>query len=350
MRLVTFEVGSKRRIGTLLEDKIIDLTVAYFSLLCDQGCPNALETAATKIPPDIICFLEGGADSLDAAMEALNYVKEKPNLKESKGQRVFYEKREVKLKAPVPRPPKILNIGLNHRDLILSRLSEIPKKPIMFLKAPTTVIGDHDNIVLPPNSESRLTTTEIELGVVVGKRARMVPAEKAWDVVLGYTVINDITAQDMLRLVYYKTKSLGELLLGRRLETEPPERILSDIVEMKSMDTFCPMGPCIVTKDEIHDPHNLFMTCKVNGEIAQDGSTADLYWKIPEIIEVFSKILTLEPGDIICTGTCRMTSKAILKAGDVVQSTIDKIGTITNYCVAWDSFGDDLPKDFNVLL
>lgn len=271
---------------------------------------------------------------MEAAKQAVSFAKKNKDLKGLLGEKVFYKKKEVKLKAPLPRPNKILNFGINHKGT-LATLPNLPKKPMIFDKAATSVIGDGENIVLLPPDVSQLTTTEVELGVIIGKKARMVPAQKAYDVIFGYTVFNDITAQERYDLFKFG-KSLGEMLVGKKLPTEPPESILtSGMMEMKSWDTFGPMGPCIVTKDEIPDPHALHYECKINGEIGQQGTSADLYWKIPQIVETYSRILTLEPGDLISTGTCGINAKAILKPGSTVETTIKEIGTINNKTVAW---------------
>ena len=283
----------------------------------------------------MISFVEKGAQSLEAAKNTINYVQQHPDIRGPNGEKIIYKRDEVAIKAPV-RPEKILGVAVNNKK----RVAQFSiKHPILFWKGgSTTVIGDGEEIELP--KESLLTHVEVELAVIIGKICRRVPASEAYNYVFGYTVLNDISAEDLFRAYKLEDKSYGERLVGRRLSTEPEVFqkhgvTLVSWVENKNWDTFAPIGPWIVTRDELPNPHDppLHYTAKVNDKIVQDGD-ADLYWKIPEIIEKGSKVMTLKPGDIITTGTVSpILPIHVLKPGDFVEATINKIGTIRNNCV-----------------
>jgi len=217
----------------------------------------------------------------------------------------------VKLEAPL-RPPKIIAIGRNYADHAAETGSEVPKAPLIFAKFPSSVIGQGDTITW-----NEAITTQVdwegELAVVIGKRTRDIGEDEALKAVFGYTIANDVTARD-LQL-----------------------RIDSQWTRGKSLDTFCPLGPWIVTADEIPDPHALNIKTAVNGEVVQDSSTGDMLFKVPALVAYCSKMFTLEPGDIILTGTPPGVGEGrkppvYLKDGDVVTVTIEGIGELSNPC------------------
>ena len=339
MRLVTFAVNSVERVGAEIEHAIVDLNLAYAKFLDDKGDGRAYENAALRIPNCMTIFLEGGAPSIEAAREGLDYVKNTPNLKAPRGEKIVYRKGEVVLRVPL-RPNKIMAVAGNSKGAV-EKLPERERRPVMFWKGGrTTVIASGDEIELNP--ESLLTHVEVELAVVIGMRARNVPAEKAYDYVAGYTILNDISAEDLVRAFKRSDKSYGEMMIGKKLPTEPEQFLktgvtLTSWVENKNRDTFAPTGPCIVTRDEILNPHDppLRYESRVNGELVQEGTSADLYFTVPEQIERFSRIMTLEPGDLISTGSvATLPPTRVLKHNDVVEAKIEKIGTITNTCRA----------------
>ena len=214
--------------------------------------------------------------------------------------------------APIPRPPKLICIGLNYRDHAAESKLAIPEVPTMFAKFPTAVIGPGQPIVLPKNSTK--PDYEAEFAVVIGRRGRHV-AEDDWrDYVFGYTILNDVSARDF-------QMATSQWMIG------------------KTFDTFAPFGPAIVTADEIADPHNLRISLTLNGETMQDSSTGNLIFKLPQLIAYLSSVFTLEPGDVIATGTPAGVGFARkpprwLRPGDEVRIQIEGLGELVNPVVA----------------
>ena len=218
------------------------------------------------------------------------------------------DRNNVRLTAPVPRPGKIICIGLNYRNHAIESGMEIPKSPIIFSKFQTSVIGPGDPIRLPVGSEQ--VDYEAELAVVIGRHAKNVDAEQAMEYVLGYTNFNDVSARDF-------QFADGQWQRG------------------KSCDTFAPMGPFIATKDEIADPHTLGIRFRLNREKLQDSTTAELIFGVPALIEFLSRSITLEPGDVIATGTPPGVGFArkppvFMKGGDIAEVEIDGLGRLSN--------------------
>ncbi|WP_100403337.1 fumarylacetoacetate hydrolase family protein [Bacillus sp. FJAT-42315] len=219
---------------------------------------------------------------------------------------------DIEWLAPIPRPSKnVMCIGKNYRDHAIEMGGEesIPTDLMVFTKSPTAVIGCQDEI--PAYSDlTEALDYEGELGVIIGKRGKEINKEDALDYIFGYTIINDVTARDI-------QKRHKQFFLG------------------KSLDGTCPMGPWIVSADEIEDPHQLNIETKVNGEIRQQSNTKYFIFPIDEIISTLSKGMTLEPGDVIATGTPAgvgfgMNPPNLLKAGDTVEITIEQVGTLQN--------------------
>jgi 2-keto-4-pentenoate hydratase/2-oxohepta-3-ene-1,7-dioic acid hydratase in catechol pathway len=208
----------------------------------------------------------------------------------------------------IPRPGKIVCVGLNYRDHAAEAGLELPKAPLLFAKWANTLIGDGDAIVLPP--ESTQVDYEAELGVVIGTTAKRVSEGEALDHVAGYICVNDVSARDLQFADKQWTRG-------------------------KSPDTFCPVGPRLVPREEIADPQALAIRCTVNGEALQDSSTAQMIFSVAEIIAYTSTIITLEPGDLIATGTPAGVGifrdpKVLLADGDEVSVVIEGVGTLTN--------------------
>ncbi|HVO99802.1 MAG TPA: fumarylacetoacetate hydrolase family protein [Bryobacteraceae bacterium] len=219
---------------------------------------------------------------------------------------------EVTLLAPIPRPPKFICVGLNYRDHAIESNMAIPKVPTIFNKFPNSVIGPGATIVLP--KETSQPDYEAEFAVVVGSGGRRIPASKAMDHVFGYTIVNDVSARDL-------QMATTQWLMG------------------KTCDTFAPMGPAIITKDEIADPHNLDISLEIGGEVLQKSNTRELIFKIPELIEFISSVVTLEPGDIISTGTPSGVGFArkpprYLRDGDECIVRVQGLGELRNPVMA----------------
>jgi 2-keto-4-pentenoate hydratase/2-oxohepta-3-ene-1,7-dioic acid hydratase in catechol pathway len=216
----------------------------------------------------------------------------------------------TRILAPIHRPPKFICIGLNYRDHAIESNMAIPEIPTVFNKFPNTVIGPMDKIVLPKMSAQ--PDYEAEFAFVIGKAGKHIKGENWRDYVFGYTNVNDVSARDI------QLKGTTQWLMG------------------KSFDTFAPMGPYIVTADEIADPHNLNVKLTLNGEVMQNSSTKELIFNIPQLLEYLSQVFTLEPGDIVSTGTppgvgmARKPTPVFLKPGDHCVVEIEGLGQLHN--------------------
>lgn len=220
----------------------------------------------------------------------------------------------VRLGAPIQRPSKIICIGLNYADHARETNAQIPKEPIVFFKSTSSLAGPNDDLVIPRDSVK--TDWEVELAVVIGKKASYVTESEALDYVAGYALHNDYSERE------FQLERGGQWVKG------------------KSCDTFAPLGPWLVTPDEINDLNNLRLWLTVNGKKMQDGNTSNLIFNIPFIISYLSGFMTLLPGDVISTGTpagvgLGFNPPVYLKAGDVVELGIDGLGTSKQTAVAW---------------
>jgi 2-keto-4-pentenoate hydratase/2-oxohepta-3-ene-1,7-dioic acid hydratase in catechol pathway len=218
----------------------------------------------------------------------------------------------VRLLSPLLRPGKILCVGLNYRDHAIESQMELPKVPAVFTKFSNAVTGHGANVVIPEMTKQ--ADYEAEMAVVIGKTARRVDAKNWQEYVFGYTILNDVSARDV-------QLSTSQWSLG------------------KSFDTFAPIGPAIVGKDEITDPHVLDIKLSIDGEVLQHSNTKELIFKVPDLIAYLSSIVTLEPGDLISTGTpagvgLGRTPQRWLKAGETMTVAVEKIGMLTNRIVA----------------
>ncbi|REE02008.1 fumarylacetoacetate hydrolase family protein [Marinoscillum furvescens] len=221
---------------------------------------------------------------------------------------------DARLGAPVKRPGKIICIGLNYRKHAAESGMEVPKEPVVFFKATSSIVGPNDQVIIPKNSEK--TDWEVELGVVIGKRANYVSKEEALDYVAGYVVHNDVSERA------FQLERGGQWVKG------------------KSADTFAPLGPYLVTKDEVADPNNLNLWLKLNGEKVQDGNTNDFIFNVQEVIAHLSEFMSLMPGDIISTGTPEgvgfgFKPPKYLKEGDVIELGIEGLGEARQEVVAY---------------
>ena len=250
----------------------------------------------------MMSVIAGGADAIDRVRRWVY----SPTLSERR------DPKKAVLAAPIARPPKIICIGLNYRDHAEESKMAIPETPTVFSKYATSVIGPGAPIVLPKNSVK--PDYEAEFAVVIGKGGRHIPESHWREHVFGYTVVNDVSARDF-------QMATSQWMIG------------------KTFDTFCPMGPGIVTADEIEDPHNLRVSLSINGETLQDSNTSNLIFGVPKLIAYLSSVFTLEPGDIISTGTPAGVGFARkpprwLRPGDEVSVTVEKVGTLVNPVVA----------------
>jgi len=279
MRFVTFAVDGKPRPGVLSGQTVSDLSTAGFASLLD--------------------FIESGDDGRAKAEK----------LAASGG---GYSLDKVKLLAPIPKPRKLICVGLNYRDHAAETNSEIPSVPTIFNKFATAVIAAGDNIVLP--KVSKAPDYEAEFAFVIGRGGRNIACADWPKHVFGYTIVNDVSARDYQR-------ATTQWLMG------------------KTFDTFAPIGPWIVSADEIADPHNLDIQLEIGGERLQNSNTRELIFKIPDLIAYLSSVFTLEPGDIVSTGTPAGVGVArkpprFLRHGDDVVVRIQSIGELRNPVIA----------------
>lgn len=300
MRIITFEVNKQTRWGALKNDYAVDLNLAHALYLASRGrAPQYLANSALE-------FLELGETAWNAARETLEFLGERVV------DGVMFPPSRVRLLAPLPRPPKIVAIGMNYMDHVREQNAQVPQHPVLFAKYPSSVVGPYDVIHLHPG-ETQKVDYEGELGVVIGKTARKVTAAAALDYVFGYTVANDVSARDL----QYSPYVSGQWVRG------------------KSLDTYCPFGPSIVSKDEIADPQDLSIRTWLNGKVVQDSNTKEMIFSVARLIEFISQGITLEPGDVLATGTPHgvghhRTPPIYLRAGDVVQVEIGGIGELRN--------------------
>lgn len=291
MRLLTFLVPKETPAGPA--------TVQCTGLLDGDEVVD-LSDPAVGLPAEMVALLGMGKEALDLAARAAT----------SSARRFGLE--EVQLLAPVPVPPKVLAIGMNYRAHVEEMGRELPQHQVWFNKQRTSVIGPAQDIVVPSVSEQ--VDYEGELGIVIGCRAKSVPAEKWLDVVAGFTVLNDVSVRDWQR--HSPTFTIG-----------------------KSFDTHCPMGPWIVTPDEVGDPTALSLRTLVNGEVRQEATTADLIFRPGDMIEYLTTVFPLEPGDVLATGTPSGVGAAFrpprwLRPGDTVRVEIERVGVLENHVVA----------------
>jgi 2-keto-4-pentenoate hydratase/2-oxohepta-3-ene-1,7-dioic acid hydratase in catechol pathway len=287
MRLVTFKIAAATpQLGVLVGDRVVNLAVA------SRG----------RLPNDMRAFLEMGEPAMELAREiaAAKPVEAVPLS-------------TVKLMAPILNPSKVIAIGQNYMDHIREQNAKVPTIAVMFTKYPSSIIGPGDDIRWDPEVTSKVDY-EAELAVVVGKTAKNVSEADAFDYIAGYTICHDVSARDL------QMEKGDQWVMG------------------KSLDTFCPLGPALVTKDEIADPHNLSIKCILNGQTMQDSNTKELIFKIPYLMAYLSRGITLLPGDVITTGTpdgvgVFRKPPVFLKNGDSVTIEIEGLGQLTNRCV-----------------
>ncbi|MFW9806791.1 MAG: fumarylacetoacetate hydrolase family protein [Candidatus Thorarchaeota archaeon] len=297
MRLVTYARMGVPSIGVELDSGILDIpdAASHFGRkyhVRGHSFPNTMM--------DLLQW-ESGIDVVRQIVQRY--------LKTPAGERLMTRPlNSITLEAPISRPGKIIALGKNYMEHIEETGSEVPNFPVIFAKFPSSVIGPDDLIPIPEVSSK--IDWEVELGVVIGKTCKDVSERKALDFIAGYTIINDISARDL-------QMSDGQW------------------VRAKSLDGFCPMGPCIVTRDELGDASKLKMHTKINGKLKQQSSTSNMVFDVPQILAYLSKSFTLEPGDIISTGTPSGVGfvrepPEFLKSGDKIELYIEKIGYLKN--------------------
>ncbi|UAC47459.1 fumarylacetoacetate hydrolase family protein [Bacillus aquiflavi] len=310
MKLVTFSRNGFTRTGVFLpaENKIVDLNYAYQALLQSQGKYRFEKIAEAYVPANMTEFLQGGCESLSLAKEAVAFALENHKNHNTFKHEIIHMLEDVKIEAPVPSPGKMICVGHNYRDHILEMGRELPSHPVIFAKFANTVIGPQHDIPFYPISEQ--LDYEAEFAFVIGRKARNISQDQALDYVAGYTIANDVTYRDIQR---------------RTLQW----------LQGKTVEGSAPMGPWLVTTDELTDPSGLEMVLTVNGEERQRANTDNLVFSVQYLVVFLSRLMTLEPGDIILTGTpggvgVARDPQLFLKDGDVVKIEIDKVGVLEN--------------------
>ncbi|MCA1028021.1 fumarylacetoacetate hydrolase family protein [Cytobacillus kochii] len=306
MKLVTFTHNNNTRIGAVTEgNEVVDLNFAYQAFLEAEGKLRSELIAEAYIPAQMEGFLQGGNESLSIAKEMVDYAL---NNRESFKHPLVHAFEDVKIEAPVTKPGKIICVGHNYREHIAEMGRELPPHPVVFAKFANTVIGPQDDIPFYPISEQ--LDYEAEFAFVVGKKARNVAKEDALNYVAGYTIANDVTYRDIQR---------------RTLQW----------LQGKTVEGSAPMGPWLITSDELQDPSGLGVLLTVNGEERQKTNTANFVFDVPTLVEFLSNLMTLEPGDIVLTGTpggvgFARDPQVFLKDGDIVRIEVDKVGVLEN--------------------
>lgn len=306
MKLVTFTHNNNTRIGAVTEgNEVVDLNFAYQAFLEAEGKLRSELIAEAYIPAQMEGFLQGGNESLSIAKEMVDYAL---NNRESFKHPLVHAFEDVKIEAPVTKPGKIICVGHNYREHIAEMGRELPPHPVVFAKFANTVIGPQDDIPFYPISEQ--LDYEAEFAFVVGKKARNVAKEDALNYVAGYTIANDVTYRDIQR---------------RTLQW----------LQGKTVEGSAPMGPWLITSDELQDPFGLGVLLTVNGEERQKTNTANFVFDVPTLVEFLSNLMTLEPGDIVLTGTpggvgFARDPQVFLKDGDIVRIEVDKVGVLEN--------------------
>ncbi|GIO23460.1 fumarylacetoacetate hydrolase family protein [Oceanobacillus sp. J11TS1] len=292
MKLVTFIKDKNLSLGVKVEDGIIDIA----SALATNSMPN--------VPTDVMDVIYGGDETISILKDYINTLDTSSNLS------YMLHDKELKWGPCVTDPSKIICIGLNYRKHADETNAAYPETPILFNKYNNTLTGHLCDIKVPKMTEQ--LDYEVELGIVIGKRAKYISKDEAYDHVFGYCTANDLSARDL-------QFTTNQWLLG------------------KSCDDFCPVGPYLVTSDEVGNPHDLDLTTTVNGEVRQKSNTSDMIFQCDEIVSYISQHMTLEPGDLILTGTPEgvvlglpKENQNFLKPGDQVTVEIEKLGALTN--------------------
>jgi 2-keto-4-pentenoate hydratase/2-oxohepta-3-ene-1,7-dioic acid hydratase in catechol pathway len=326
MKLATYEAARQVRVGVVEHDQLLDIRAVLEAVAKRQGARALYSDSKFKVASRVLN--EGGAAPRDMAgilgrgdewLKALSVVTHGfvEELSTRQGTRkspsampkgMIHPLESVRLRAPIARPGKITCIGMNYADHAREGGKEPPSAPIFFLKASNIVIGPNDPVILPPNSEK--VDYEAEFAVVIGKPGRRISEENAYEHVAGYTVMNDVSARDM-------QFGDGQWFRG------------------KSCDTFAPLGPWIVTRDEVPDPHALHISLTLNGQTMQNSNTSNLIFRVPYLVSYLSQSLSWETGDLISTGTppgvgVHRNPPVLLKPGDEMSITVERLGTLTN--------------------
>jgi 2-keto-4-pentenoate hydratase/2-oxohepta-3-ene-1,7-dioic acid hydratase in catechol pathway len=313
MRIATLQYQNRRSLGLVLEGtESLILPLEMASNLTSSGGASPFQP-----PPDMMAFIHSAPDVLDRLEDLAANAKEDWSMRD-----ILLDLGQVKLCAPLNHPGKLICLAGNYREHITESGFQAPQQsdtvtPQLFLKPPTSLVGDNDDVLIGKNNVT--VGWEAELAVIIGKPGRNIEERDAFGHVFGYTILNDISERRFNSGIQNR----------RKREFDP----FFDWLAGKWFDSFAPCGPWIVTADAIPDPHNLEIRLWVNGQLRQQGNTADMIFRIPELISHISSIMTLEPGDVISTGTpagAGIGGESSLRNGDEVVCEIEKIGRLRN--------------------
>jgi 2-keto-4-pentenoate hydratase/2-oxohepta-3-ene-1,7-dioic acid hydratase in catechol pathway len=311
MRLVTFRRGrSQGRVGGIWHEAVMDLGAIARDLAAQRG---AVGRGRGGFPRTMLELVEGGEDTrarVQEAWEAGKRLVDAHGIEDLAGRRLAFPLAKVRLLAPIVPPRNVFCLGRNYADHAAERGAAVPEHPVYFTKPADCVIGPGEKVI--HHAVTKELDYEVELTAVIGVGGRDIERGSALRHVFGYTIINDVTARDL-------QKRHGQWFKG------------------KSLDTFCPMGPVLVTADEIPDPQGLAIALRVNGQARQSSHTSKMIFPVDQCIEVLSQGLTLRPGDVIATGTPDGVGAAtgnFLKAGDRMEAEVEHIGVLANRVAA----------------
>jgi len=294
VKIISYDGLCGTRIGIQTDKGIVDFSAAF------QLYNMVEKEKITDMITDILELICKGYFDVDVFADVLIFLERHGFIER------YITRDRIKLNPPITNPSKIIALGLNYASHAKESGREAPKEPVIFCKATTSIIGPEEKIVI--KSGIGRVDPEVELAVIIGRKAKNVKKEDAGHYIAGYTVLNDVSARDMQSADF---------------------ELRNPWFRSKSMDTFCPIGPCITLPDEISPLDELDLELKVNGEVRQKSNTKQLIFNVPELIEYISGLMTLMPGDVISTGTPE--GIAPILPGDIVEATVEKIGTLTNY-------------------
>ncbi len=308
MHLVTFRRGrGEPKPGAVWHDAVLDLGGLAKDLAAQRG---TLRRGRGAFPRTLLELVRGGEAAMTLAHDAWQFGKELVDhqaIEDLARRKLAYPVKRVRLLAPIASPARnIFCLGRNYADHAAERGAAVPEHPVYFTKPDTSVVGPGDDVV--HHVVTKELDYEVELAVIIGRAGRDIARADALSHVFGYTIINDVTARDL-------QKRHGQWFKG------------------KSLDTFCPMGPTLVTADEIPDPQALAISLRVNGQVRQQSHTSKMVFPVAQCIEVLSQGMTLLPGDIIATGTPDGVGAAtgnFLKAGDRMEAEVEHLGVLPN--------------------
>jgi len=300
MRLVSFRRDGETGLGAELDGTVVDLTRASAALLADRGEAEPDPKAAASLPPDMLSFLEAGEGAMAAAREALEFASGRPELATPAA--------AIELLPPVPRPPKIVCVARNYREHAAEANVQVLEYPNIFIRFANSLIPHGAPILVPKVTKE--VDWEAELAVIIGRSGKHVASDDALDYVAGYSAFNDVSMRDwQLRVPQFGAG--------------------------KNFDASGPFGPALVTRDEVPDPQALGLGLSINGEEMQSANTAQMIFSVADLIEFVSQFATLEPGDVIATGTPAGVGfvrkpPRFLEPGDVVRIEIERVGVLEN--------------------